>query len=69
MPAYVPGQYRQLLLDQVTFDERFGDDAFDLAEYFRIDYSPGLTAVPLPPVIVLFVAALAGLSCLRTPRQ
>lgn len=59
----------QLLLDQVTFDTRFGDDAFDLADYFRIEYSPGLTAVPLPPALVLLGAALAWLTCFRTTRQ
>lgn len=58
----------RLLFDQETFDMRFGDEAFALADYYRIEYSAGLTAVPLPPALMLFGLAMTSLVSLRNVR-
>ena len=58
--------------DQARFNELYGDQAFQLDEYFALELSPGLndpSAVPEPSTWLLFSAGVVGLLSYRSSKQ
>ena len=44
--------------DQAAFDALYGSNSFPLEEYYQIDFSPNVTATPLPPTLLLLASGL-----------
>lgn len=55
-----------IMFDQETFDATWGEDSFPLADYFRIEYSPGIVFVPEPSTLLI---AAVGIVCLLSQRR
>lgn len=48
-------------LGQEEFDAVYGADSFPLADYYRLQFSANVGAIPLPPAVWLFGSGLLGL--------
>lgn len=55
-------------LDQEKLDQQLGSSSFSLSEFYRFEYSAGVSPVPEPETAGVFLVGLAGLAVMRWRR-